>query len=112
MPEIVLHFDSAGDAEAIAKQLQERAAELPGVAEAQAEASRSRGVTEIILILNVAVELIGTSASALDVVKRLIESGKGVWGALGLAHPRVEVGMRQIAPEALTAHHAEELLKA
>jgi hypothetical protein len=110
MPEIILHFEASGDAEATAVQLQQRVATLPGVEAAEAEASRSRGVVEIILTLQLAAALFGGAAGALDQLKRMIESGKGVWHALGLGQPKVEVGMERVAPDALTETHAKELV--
>ncbi len=109
MPEIVLHFDAGADAATVANTLRERTAALPGVEAATAEAYPSRGVQEVILALTLASTVLETSASTLDALKHFIESCKGVAGALGLRHPRVELGMQQIAPEALTQEHAKEL---
>jgi hypothetical protein len=109
MPEIILHFDAGADAEKLAKALQEHAITLPGVEVAEADAYPSRGMEEIILTLTLATTVLQNGATTLDALKRFIESCKGVAGALGLGHPRVEVGMQQIEPEALTAEHAKQV---
>jgi hypothetical protein len=109
VPEIVLHFEAGTDAEAVARQLQERANALPGVTSAQAEGYPKRGMPEVILVLTVLGTVLNNGASTLDALKRFIESAKGVGHALGLGQVKVEVGTKQVEPAALTDAHAIDI---
>jgi hypothetical protein len=110
--EIVLHFTAGPgtDLSGLQAALERRTAALQGVQKARAEVEDNRDpVTTVLLTLTLGAELFSHGADMLDALKRFIDSAKGVAESLGLRDARLEVGMQQVPPEALTAAHAAEI---
>jgi hypothetical protein len=114
MTEVLLHFDvdPGSNIKVAAAELQVRCATLSTIRTATCEAVVTRGVSDVVLVLNLATDVLTAAASTLVALKLVIEMVKAIAAELGLRNVEVEVGIDEIAPEALTEAHTRKLIAA
>ncbi len=98
MPDLALHFTvpDGADAHALAAEVGNRLANLAAVASATATAEEQRyiGPPEIVVVL--------AAADAPADLRRLLDDVRRLGEACGLTGGRLEVGMRQVALDAVS----------
>jgi hypothetical protein len=101
MTKLTLHIDAEPgmDAEAVAKALEARCAQLAEFEMARAKVSDERviGVDDIILVLTVSSSLLTTGALTLESLRRFIAAAKGVAEEFGLRNATIE-GRGRLVP--------------
>lgn len=111
MTELSLHFDAEPgmDAATVARQLQERCAQLAEFETARSEviSTRAIGVDDILLVLTISTQVLGASALTLEALKRVIIAVKEVAAELGLKNVTVEGDGALIPPDKLTNSDAQ-----
>ena len=114
MTEVALHFDvdPGTGMKAPAAELAARCATVSGVQTAACDAVVTRGVNDVVLVLNLATDVLTAAASTLAALKLVIETVKGIAIELGLRNVKVEVEMEEIPSEELTEAHAKKLITA
>lgn len=114
MTEVTLYFPTgtAADTEKLARELQERLAELDEVETAAVENDRVIGVDDVIVVLTISAKLLGAGALTLEALKKLIDAAKGVAQSLGLNKVSVEGHGRVVDSEALTEADAHAIATA
>ncbi len=114
MPELTLHFEASGDTDlnAAAAALQTELAKTESVQSATARPQKyqSIGPAEVLSVIQVATTVAQSTAGLLTALAAVYTA----WEKLrpmfpGLKAPSVEVGLKQIPVNQVTAEHAEEL---
>jgi K+/H+ antiporter YhaU regulatory subunit KhtT len=114
MPKLTLHFEAAEgtDLEAAAAALQSQLAETQGIESARSRAQRyqSIGPAEIMSVVQVATQVIQTSAALLTALAALHAAWEKVKPMFpGLKPPTVEVGLDKVPVHQVTREQAQEL---
>jgi hypothetical protein len=106
MTDFTLHFDAEPgmNAAEVARQLQERCAQLIEIEAARSEVTSERafGVDDILLVLTISTSVLGASALTLEALNRVIVAAKKVAKELGLIKVTVEGDGALVTPEELT----------
>jgi hypothetical protein len=116
MAELTLHFETSPgtDMAAASAELQKNLAQVAGVDSAAAKPQhfQSVGLPEIVAVIDMTKTVVASSAALLGSLVTLLEVWKKVRKLFpGLRTPTVEVGLKKIPIDQVTAEHFEEITR-